>query len=196
MRKVLCNILFWATIAPVSAAVAQTAAPAAPAAPAHEVDLAFTYSPQHRNSTAGNSFWSQGGSVEFSADLYRGFGVAADFSANHASNINGSGVKLTTLTTMFGPRYTWSRHKLAIFGGGLIGVSAGSDSVFPSPGGATQSARSFAAQVGGGVDLRLTPRIAVRPIEASWLRTQFPNGANNVQNTLQLSAGIVFRLQK
>ena len=29
--------------------------------------------------------------------------------------------------------------KLAIFGDGLIGVSAGSDSVFPSPGGATQS---------------------------------------------------------
>lgn len=193
MRKVFCTILFWAMITPATAAVAQVAKTAGTA---HEVDMAFTYSPQHRDGTAGNSFWAQGGSVEFAADLYRGWGVAAGLSANHASNINGTGVKLTTITTVFGPHYTWSRGKLAIFGDGLIGVSAGSDSVFPSPGGATQSARSFAAQVGGGADLRIARWIAVRPIEASWLRTQFPNATTNVQNTLQIGAGVVFRLQR
>lgn len=191
MRKALCNILFWAMIAPATAAVAQTTDTTGKG---HEIDLAFMYSPQRSQGTNGNSFWGQGGSVEFAAYLYRGWGVAADLSVNHATNINGSGVKLTTITTLFGPHYKWSHGKLAIFGNGLVGVSAGSDSVFPSTGGATQSAQSYAVQVGGGADWRLKQWLAVRPIEASWQRTEFPNGTTNVQNTLQIGAGVVFRL--
>jgi hypothetical protein len=52
---------------------------------------------------------------------------------------------------------------------------------------------TFALQVGGGVDLRLSPHFAIRPLQADWLRTQFPNGATNVQNDLRLGAEIVFR---
>jgi hypothetical protein len=193
MRTALCSILFLGIIAPTTAALAQAVQTAQPT---HEVDLAFTYSPQHRDGTNGNSFWAQGGNVELSADAYRGFGVAVAFSVNHASNINGSGVNLTTYTPAFGPRYTWSHRKLAIFGEGLIGVSEGTGSVFPAAGGAMPAARTFAAQVGGGVDWRLTNRIAVRAVQASWLRTEFPNGTTNVQNTLQIGAGVVFRLQR
>jgi peptidoglycan-associated lipoprotein len=48
--------------------------------------------------------------------------------------------------------------------------------------------------MGGGMDIDLTPRIAVRVLQADWLRTQLPNGASNVQNSLQLGAGIVWHL--
>jgi len=133
------------------------------------------------------------GGGELSADLYRGFGAVAAITINYTANINGSGVNLTTYTPAFGPRYTWSHRKVAIFGEGLVGVSEGK-SIFPSPSGAVTTANSLAAQVGGGVDLRLSKNIAVRPFQASWLRTQFPNATTNVQNSLQLGAGIVFRL--
>jgi hypothetical protein len=34
-------------------------------------------------------------------------------------------------------------------------------------------------KVGGGFDLRLGHHLAFRPIQASWLRTQFPNESTN-----------------
>ena len=189
MRTVLCSILFLGIMAPATAALAQSDQPA------HEIDLAFTYNPQYRDGTNGNSFWSRrGGGGEFSADLYRGVGAVAAISINYTANINGSGVNLTTYTPVFGPRYTWSHCKVAIFGEGLVGISEGK-SIFPSAGGAVTTANTFAAQAGGGVDLRLSKGIAVRPIEASWLRTGFPNGTTNVQNSLQLGVGVVFRLR-
>jgi len=189
MRTVLCSILFLGIMAPTTATFAQSGKPA------HELDLAFTYNPQYRDETNGNSFWSRrGGGGELSADLYRGFGDVAAVSINYTPNINGSGVNLTTYTPTFGPRYTWSHRKVAIFGEGLVGVSAGTG-VFPSSGGALTHAHTFAAQVGGGLDLRLSKGIAIRPIEASWLRTGFPNGTTNVQNSLQLGVGVVFRLR-
>jgi len=187
MRTVLCSILFLGIMAPATAALAQSDQPA------HEMDLALTYNPQYRDATNGNKFWTRGGGGEFSAGLYRGLGVVAAVSINYAPNINGTGVNLTTYTPAFGPRYTWSHHKVAIFGEGLVGVSEGT-SVFPATGGAQTTAHTFAAQAGGGIDLRLSKDVAFRPIQASWLRTGFPNGASNVQNSLQLGVGVVFRL--
>jgi len=188
MRTILCSILFLGIMAPATAAYAQSSQPV------HEIDLAIAYNPQYRDGTNGNSFWSRrGGGGELSADLYRGFGAVAAITINYTANINGSGVNLTTYTPAFGPRYTWSHRKVAIFGEGLVGVSEGT-SVFPATGGAQTTAHTFAAQAGGGIDLRLSKDVAFRPIQASWLRTGFPNGASNVQNSLQLGVGVVFRL--
>ena len=47
--------------------------------------------------------------------------------------------------------------------------------------------------VGGGLDVRLNHRFALRALRASYLRTQFPNTTTNVQNSLSLSAGVVMR---
>jgi X-X-X-Leu-X-X-Gly heptad repeat protein len=62
-----------------------------------------------------------------------------------------------------------------------------------SSGGIT-SDNSLALQVGGGVDLAFTRHIGVRVLQADWVRTQLPNDATDVQNTLRLGAGIIFRL--
>jgi opacity protein-like surface antigen len=161
-----------------------------------EVDLAFTYSTQQSNLTTGPDFWLQGGTLDFSAEFYHGWSAVADIAGERASNINSSGVNLTLITTTFGPRYTWSlpSSKLAFFGHALVGEAFGTNSVFPSPQGAQTDATSLAFQLGGGADFRLTKHIAVRPIQADWLRTQLPNSTTNVQNNLRLGAGIVFRL--
>jgi peptidoglycan-associated lipoprotein len=58
---------------------------------------------------------------------------------------------------------------------------------------ATNASAAFAANVGGGVDLRASKRFSVRLAEADYLVTTIDNGVNNHQNNLRISSGIVFR---
>ena len=169
-----------------------------------ELSLAITYNAQRGIVTSsGNGFWTQGGGAELMATFYHGLGIAADVTGTHASNISPSGVDLTMVTATFGPTYTWglprhgkSQREWKIFGESLLGVANGLDSVFPNAAGAQSSSNSLALQVGGGADLDLSRHIAVRVLQADWLRTELPNAASNVQNNLQLGAGIVFQLPK
>jgi hypothetical protein len=69
------------------------------------------------------------------------------------------------------------------------------DSVFPSRQGAQTSASSLALQMGGGADIAMGHHIAIRLVQASWLRTQLPNATTNVQNNLLFGTGIVFRFR-
>jgi hypothetical protein len=83
----------------------------------------------------------------------------------------------------------------------LAGISNGFHSLFSEGSGpvgsvnagTTSSSNALAVDVGGGLDVRLNHRFAVRAFRASYLRTQFPNTATNVQNSLSLSAGLVVR---
>jgi hypothetical protein len=161
-----------------------------------EVDLAVTYSTEHSNLTNGENFWRQGGGIELSAEAFHGLGVVANVTGTHVDTAANSGVSLTTITTTFGPRYIWSKGKVVVFGQGLIGESHGTEGIFPSTTGALNEWNSFALQVGGGVDMRIAHHFAVRAIQGDWIRTQFPNGATNVQNTLRLGVGVVLRLSK
>lgn len=176
-----------------SALLAATAFSAPAVAQSHEVDLAIGYTGVHGTGSHGSSFWQQGGTAELSVDLLRGLGAAGEVTGARAKNISGNGVNLTTLTEVFGPRYTIHRGRVGVFGDALFGASQASDSVFPGNGAAQSTASTFAVQVGGGVDLRASRHIAVRALEASWLRTGFPNGASNAQNSLVITSGIVLR---
>ena len=143
--------------------------------------------------TADN-FWTEGGSLELGADLFHGFGVAANISGVHAGSVGLGGVPLSLVTATFGPRYRWHEgHRLSFYGETLLGEADGFRSLFPSAFGADTSASSLALQIGGGIDLRFSQHLAVRALEASWLRTQLPNGTNDRQNSLLLGAGIVTR---
>ncbi len=181
-----------------SASSAQDSAAASP------LEIAVTYSAQRAMSTGNNSFWLQGGAIELHHRFYRGLGVVASVTGGHVAGDGVTIAPLNTVTAVFGPRYTISTDKgrLAFFGQGLIGEVDGFRSSFPSGSGSTAiptngvigSANGFALQVGGGLDLRLGHHFAFRPIQASWLRTQLPNGNSNKQDTMQLGAGLVFRL--
>jgi hypothetical protein len=46
--------------------------------------------------------------------------------------------------------------------------------------GTTSSANALAVETGGGIDVRISHHLAIRAIQASYMRTQFPNTATNV----------------
>lgn len=69
------------------------------------------------------------------------------------------------------------------------------NSVFPAPSVAIDSSNSLALKMGGGMNIALSPHIALRAFQANWLRTQLPNASTNVQNNLNLGAGLVLRFR-
>jgi len=165
-----------------------------------ELDFAVTYTEQYSNLVATPTFWYSGGGAELSAQLYHGFGLAANVAGTQTGNAADSGVGLTMVTATFGPSYTYyhpigaaQKRSLAVFGQGLIGQAWGFNSYFPSPTGVQTDDIPFALQVGGGVDIGLSRHLGIRAFQADWVRTQFPNGTTNVQNNFRLAAGVVFR---
>jgi hypothetical protein len=99
------------------------------------------------------------------------------------------------VTSTFGPRYRWSpaRRRYAFFGQALAGEANGFNSIFPGATAPASSANSVALEIGGGLDLPIKHRLALRAFEADWLRTDLPNSDTNVQNNVRLTAGVVVR---
>ena len=159
------------------------------------VDLGATFLAQRSlQANTAHNFWAEGGSLELGADAFHGFGVAARLSGVHTAAVGSGSVPLSLVTAIFGPRYRWhTGRRVSPYGEALLGEADGFGSLFPSASGARASASSLALQIGGGVDLMISRHISTRVLEASWLRTQLPNGTNDRQNSLRLGAGIVTR---
>lgn len=198
MKRLKFVILAAAMALPSAAMWAQQAGPREADS---KLDLAICYTAAHSSIVAGSGFWAQGGGAELTGTFYHGLGVSADIAGTHADKISPTGVGLTLVTAVFGPTYTWAPPRSgkkwgqwSIFGESLLGVANALDSTSPAAAGAQSSAESLALEIGGGADLNLSRHIALRAFKADWLRTQLPNAAANVQNSLQLGSGIVFRL--
>ena len=176
---------------------------ATPARQSTRVDLAVTYAASHSIHTGSAAdFWLQGGAVELSARFFHGLGIAASGTGLHVNSNNPLVAPLDLVTVTFGPRYTFFPHKrISVFGEALVGEALGFDSLFAygsgnavsQSNGTTTSADSLALQTGGGVDVRMGRRFAIRAIQVDYLRTQLPNGGSNLQNNLRLAAGIDLR---
>lgn len=169
----------------------------------HSVDLALTYTPERARVVNQNCscFWLQGISGDTSLNVFHGLGLAANITYGTANNVQ-PGVNLSKVTFTAGPRYTWNINILArgkkqgnpsrLYAQGLFGVAHGFNSLFPAASGAVSSANSSAIQFGGGFDLALTKRFALRVADVEWVRTALPNTASNVQNDLRLGIGASF----
>lgn len=165
---------------------------------AGETELSLTYTASHSNFVPGDNFWMQGGDVELVMHVPAGFAGVASISGGHAGP-GVDGVPLSLVSTVFGPRYTWvfrgKKRDVSLFGQGLVGITQGFGSMFPTAGGVVTSTSGLAIQTGGGIDVGLSPHWAVRAGEVQWLRTELPNATTNVQNVLKVGAGIVFRFK-
>jgi hypothetical protein len=180
------------------------------AAPKAEIFGGYSY--LRNNSNGFNGFTGQG-----TVNLSRYFGVTAQVDGNYRSAANLSSFSILGISPsanqhlydfLAGPTATARFGKNSVFAHALFGVAHSSLNAgvgLPIIGGISTgltSASGFAMAFGGGVDLGLTRRIALRVAQIDYLRTQFSatdalltglstTGAR--QNSWRYSAGIVFR---
>jgi peptidoglycan-associated lipoprotein len=176
-----------------AAAVAQTAAIRPQRA---ELALDYTYLRSNAPVNGCTCFNLNGGSATFAWSLKPAgaFALVGDLSAAHSSGISGAGYDLTLSAYTVGMRYRprVGQSRLAPFGQLLLGVAHSSGSLVSGQIASNASA-AFAANLGGGLDLRAGHRFSLRLAEADYLVTTIDNGVNNHQNNLRLSSGLVIR---
>jgi peptidoglycan-associated lipoprotein len=160
-------------------------------------ELALGYSYLHSNAPPGgcNCFNLNGGNATFAWAFKPGrFALVGDIVAAHANGVSAGGYGLTLSAFTAGVRYLprVGHSPLRPFGQVLVGVahSAGTLVQGSNPAAANAGA-AFAANLGGGLDLRGNARFSLRLVEADYLVTTFDNGVNNHQNNLRLSSGVV-----
>jgi outer membrane immunogenic protein len=164
------------------------------------LEISFNYSYARSNAAPGQCgcFNMNGGSSEVAFHAFRALSVVADLTGERAASIGataGDGLSLVAFTV--GPRFShrFAGGKFTPFVQGLVGAVHGFDGLFPGSSGSLSGAASARAVVaGGGLDLTINRHIAIRAIQAEYLRTQLPNGQGNEQNLLRAGAGIVLRV--
>ena len=144
------------------------------------------------------SFWFKGSGVEAAVTFWKGFGVAATMTGDHASNVF-TGVDENKISFLAGPRYTLTAGKwhvgaedtrrLQLYAQGLVGVAHGWDFYFSN---GSRSTSELAIQTGGGVNLYLTKNFGVRPVEIDFVRTQIGATGFSTQNDMRLATGVTY----
>jgi peptidoglycan-associated lipoprotein len=183
----------------VSTASAVAQAPVQPAASSEKhlrAELALDYTLLRSNAPPGgcSCFNLNGGSATFAWPLKPAsqFALVGDLTAAHASGISSAGYDLLLSTYTVGARYRprLGHSPLEPFGQVLLGAAHTSGALVS---GQTNAGAAFAANLGGGLDLRANQRFSFRLIEADYLVTTIDNGVNNHQNNLRISSGFVVR---
>jgi len=189
MRSIISLIVL---LLPAAVTAAQAAAPAQ-AAPKAEV--ALTYNWVHTNAPPDDCgcFNMNGGSISFAYRFKPKWAVVAEAGAVANTNVNSTGLDLGLVQFLAGARYTYANHsRLQPFGQVLIGDVHAAGGLSPSQIG-LGSSDAFALATGGGLDINLTPHLALRAAQADYYLTLLPNRTTNTQNNLRISTGFIFR---
>jgi hypothetical protein len=129
-----------------------------------------------------------GGQVEYNVN--RWLGAVGDFAGYGATNSNGDLVG-GAFTYLFGPRVNFRLRKVNPFAQVLLGGIATTAGL-----GVSGDQNNFAMTAGGGIDVRVSKYVWVRPVQAEYLMTKLPNGIDNRENNFRIGAGVVVRLVK
>jgi outer membrane protein OmpA-like peptidoglycan-associated protein len=155
--------------------------------------------------------WLNGGSTSVAFNLNRYLGIVGDFggynetrllltSGNPPSAIGSAQAVQagTVFTYLGGPRLSFRQHdRVTPFAQVLFGgIRASQEALCASCVPLLPVENAFAMTAGGGLDVRVHHRFAVRVIQAEYLMTRFENlntGSKAFQNDIRISSGIVFR---
>ncbi|MCL6564998.1 MAG: porin family protein [Acidobacteriia bacterium] len=127
------------------------------------------------------------------------FGIVADFSGVYGSpTISIPGVGSAEVDTnfhsfLFGPQISYRGHeRVTPFVRALFGAIRANAEAF----GTAESQTAFGMALGGGVDVNVHDRVAIRLIQADYVLSRFEgfSGQTENQHNARLSFGVVFRL--
>jgi len=158
-------------------------------------DAAVTYHYVHTNAAPGECgcFGLNGAGISASWNVRGGWSAVTEFSSEYTSQATPGNSSLTLTTFLAGARYRlpqlWLRgpHKPQPFAQVLLGGGHSGGGVA----GVGDSTYAFAARMGGGVDVRVSGRFAVRG-QVDYFPTLFANGKNDRQNNMLVGIGVVY----
>jgi hypothetical protein len=182
--------------------------------PQSELFLGYNFVRFNPNSNFIPSINANGGSGQFVWNFYKGLGIAVDMGAVTKGVINQTDIDTTVAHLLAGPRYKFHQHSRyqpfveALFGGAYATAST---QIFSVPtvsplglvdlSGAAISTRlvasrsSFALMSGGGLDIKVSKHMQVRPVAFDYYLTRpasLITGDNSNRNNWRYSAGVLF----
>jgi peptidoglycan-associated lipoprotein len=163
-----------------------------------ELALEYTYAHSNAPPASCSCFNLNGSSATFAWSIpprtaLGNFAFVTDFTSVHAGGISATG-HLTLSALTMGARYRPNIGHLPLHpcAQALAGFAHASGTLAQAPNsGVANAGAALAANLGGGIDLRLSRRFSYRLAEADYMLTTFNNGANNHQNNLKIGTGAV-----
>ena len=122
--------------------------------------------------------------VNFSVaeNLNSWFGGALDISSHFGTE---NGFKTNTQSLTYGPVFSYRKNKTIVpFAHAMLGAVRGGPEYLDI----SKPEERFGVYTGGGLDVKVTPHVALRVIQADYLMTRFSNAR---QDNIRLSAGII-----
>ena len=184
-----------------------------------KADLFFGYSFLRYNSAQTiPAFTANGGIGTFAWNFNDHIAMEAELGGYHNGNVNGFQFDSTSFSYLFGPRFSLGRHKTfdpyihTLFGGQNFSTSIAQSSILIvnplsttklSNGRYQTSTNAFAMAAGGGIDVKLSRRFILRPVQVDYYLSRLeapsvteppgtaPPRARN-QNNFRYAAGIAF----
>jgi len=167
------------------------------------------------------AFTNNGGLGTLAFNINNHVAIESEFGGYHNGNISGKELDTTSVSFLFGPRFSYARSNRFdpyvhfLFGGMHISSSIAKSSVLipvqPTvPSSVNSSGDRFAASqgnfamaIGGGLDIKLSKYMTLRPIQLDYFMTRFEDlglpaqlfgtpSQNRNQNNLRYAAGIAF----
>jgi Outer membrane protein beta-barrel domain len=134
-----------------------------------------------------SSFDMNGVTVSAQENLNSWFGGVLDFSTHFGKE---NGLKTNAQTISYGPVFSYRKAKVIVpFAHTMVGVERGGTNYLNI----SQPEERLAVLAGGGLDVKVSPRIALRLIQFDYVYSGF---SNTRQDNLRFSAGVVFLLGK
>jgi opacity protein-like surface antigen len=121
--------------------------------------------------------------VSGAGNFHRNVGVEVDFSGHYKDIL---GVNVSNYLLLGGPRFTARYERATPFVHALFGLA--------HTRALGQSSNNFAMALGGGVDINVSPHVAIRAVQADYvlIRASGAGASENLHNA-RISAGIVFK---
>ena len=135
------------------------------------------------------TFNGNGGGVQLEYNSNHWLGVVGDLAGYGATATTNGALVGGAFTYLFGPRVNVRHGKITPFVQTLFGGIWTTDGI-----GQSGSENNFAMTAGGGIDVKVSRHVSIRPVQAEYFMTKLSDGLNNRQDNLRVGAGIVVRL--
>jgi opacity protein-like surface antigen len=116
-------------------------------------------------------------------------GLVVDFGGNYGTVADTDEIKAHSL--LLGPKFSIRKGRVAPFLQGMIGVAH----IKSGEGSSADNTNVFAMAFGGGLDISVNDRVAIRPFQLEYYGMKEPYTGEIIDN-IRVSAGVVVKLGK